>query len=122
MANDDSVPAEEQQLIPGIRLDKNPVLSCGTEEDPAALSSIFRRWTCYKIFSWAGSSASGTRLLHLDVTPGLAMLAGATGDGTHDNVRFFSTAGYVGLPFNWWRGDMEIMVEPFGTPFHRGTL
>lgn len=109
-------------MIPGIRLDKNPVLACGTEEDPAALSSIFRRWTCYTVFSWSGASAVGTRLLHLDVTPGLAMLAGATGTGVTDNVRFFSAAGYVGLPFQWWRGDMEIMVEPFGTPFHRGTL
>jgi len=70
--------------------------------------------------SWAASAAADSRLLHFDITPGLAMKAG--GSGTTDPIRMLSTAGYVGLPFEWWRGDMEVMVEPFGTSMHRGTL
>jgi len=56
--------------------------------------------------------------MNMDVTPGLASLAGPASTG----ARFFSTGGYVGLPFDYWRGDMEIMVEVLASPMHRGSL
>lgn len=94
-------------MIPGIRLDTNPTLACGTEEDPTACSSLYKRWVCYGVWSFDHTMANDTRIMHCDVTPSLLSLAHG---GSGSSGRFMSTAGYIGLPFEFWRGDMEFEV------------
>lgn len=94
------------------------MLAGGGEEDPCANADLFRRWVAYSAVAWPASAGIHTILMNMDVTPGLATLAGPVTTGS----RIFSTGGYVGLPFDYWRGDMEFMVEVLASPLHRGAL
>lgn len=82
--------------------------------DCLALADLFNRWTIVGGFTWAPSQATGTILFEIPVTPffsqGSALRCPLT------------TAGWYGLPFQYWRGDMEYLVVLPVSKLHRGDL
>jgi hypothetical protein len=74
----------------------------GDGTDPMALSSLFERWTIVATFDYGSSSVAQTVIGQLPVTPFFA--------NTTLGVRYLTTAGYVGLPFKYWRGTMEYLI------------
>lgn len=99
----------------GISID--PRIGGGTDEDPASFAHIFSRFTRVQTITWAQSAASGALLGSVYVSPFY------TSDATASGVAMtLTTAGYVGLPFQLWRGDMEYLIYIPVSSFHRGTL
>jgi len=92
----------------------DPTLVGGTELDVMSNASLFSRWTVVSQHAWSPSDEAGSNLLSLPVTPFF-------GRGSGGYIRF-PVAGYVGLPFNFWRGDMEYLVVIPVSKFHRGSL
>lgn len=92
----------------------DPRIGGGIEGDPTTFADLFARWTLIGKSSWTTSSAVGTNLMDIPVTPGIC--ASVLG------VRYPSTCAYVGLPFQRWRGSMEYMIFVPTSPYHRGAL
>jgi hypothetical protein len=104
-------------LAPEITID--PTLVGGPSEDPASFASLFSRWTYVATFDWNTTNASGDLLATFPVSP-FYSTAGNLNSAGHGLS--LPVAGYVGLPFSYWRGDMEYrFIIPTGKP-HRGTL
>jgi hypothetical protein len=97
----------------------DPTLAGFSDQDCMANTSIFDRWTIVKTMSWSTAAASGTTIGSIPVSPFYAR-------GSHlgnTNYSFnLTTAGYVGLPFYYWRGDMEYRIIIPVSKLHRGTL
>jgi len=92
----------------------DPTIGGGPSEDECTIGSLYSRWTIIDNFSWATTDASGTILRKLGVTPhACAVVLG---------VRYPTTAGYIGMPFKYWRGGMEYRVMISSSSFHRGQL
>lgn len=87
----------------------------GVVEDVSSFASLFNRWTFLKKITWTSGSSSETTLGSVYVSP-FACYRPSAGE-CH-----FSPAGYVGLPFALWRGDMEYLVVIPASKFHRGSL
>jgi len=87
-------------------------------EDVCAYEKLFARWTLLSATTWAPGQAAGTQLYTFYVTP---FLGNGVSTTTNTNVSL-PVAGFVGLPFNYWRGDMEYMVIIPVSKLHRGTL
>lgn len=102
---------ERAALIPGVVMETEG--AGGTQEDIGAFPSLFKRWVLADSADWAPSDPNDTRLLTFPVAPGVASNVGS---GVS-----LCTGGYVGLPFDRWRGDMEYMVEVVCSSLHRGT-
>jgi hypothetical protein len=87
-------------------------------EDICSYESLFARWTLVKTMTWSSASASATILGSVPISPGYCNgTTSATG-----MICDLTTAAYVGLPFKYWRGDMEYMVICPVSKLHRGTL
>lgn len=96
----------------GISID--PLLSWGNPEDELSNASMFNRWTMVKVFT-LGVGQSGV-VGSIPVSPSYCRAA-SSGSLLHP-----TTAGYYGLPFEYWAGDMEYLVQvPVGST-HRGTM
>lgn len=96
----------------GISID--PRLCDGDGADCTAFASVFSRWTLISRFTWTPSASPNTILTTLPVTP----FYGTVRDG----VYHMTTAGFCGLPFLYWRGDMEYRICVPVSKMHRGTL
>lgn len=83
-------------------------------EDPMAFESVAGRWTAIANTSWSASQSSQTVLLEVPITPGY-------GYGDLNTMKP-TGAGYVGLPFEYWRADAEIRIVVPGSTLHRGAL
>ncbi len=86
--------------------------------DPCAYESLFERWTLIQQATWAPAAVAGSTIASLYVTPFYG-LGAAGAELTTINL---TTAGYVGLPFNYWRGDMEYLIVIPVSKLHRGTI
>jgi hypothetical protein len=106
--------SEVTALMVGNTLSIDNTLRFGTEEDVMANESLFQRWTMIANFPWATTDAAGTVLFSFPVTP--SYFSNILG------VMYPTVAGYVGLPFTYWRGDMEYMFYIPVSAFHRGRL
>jgi hypothetical protein len=85
-----------------------------SDEDCMSFNSLFSRWTIIKTFTWTPSDETGAILGRWPVTPSYCY---TNGDGFHPTV-----AGYVGFPFNYWRGDMEYQIIIPCSKLHRGSV
>jgi len=83
-------------------------------QDDASFASLFQRWTLVSQFDWGSGDLVDQVLADIPVTPSFARNTGRTVN--------FTTAGYVGLPFQYWRGDMEYLVVIPVSKLHRGSL
>jgi len=87
-------------------------------EDCMSYGSLFPRWTLIKTFDWTMLSTSDEVLATIPVTPSYGIsLVDPAGDGIH-----FTTAGFVGLPFAYWRGGMKYKILIPVSKMHRGAL
>jgi len=112
-------PSEVAAFSQSCEISPDPTLAGSTSEDICSFASLFSRWTLVKVFTWAQANTSGTDLGYIPVSPSYCMFTlGVAPDGVLNPT----TAGYVGLPFSWWRGDMEYQVIIPCSKFHRGSL
>jgi len=86
----------------------------GTAEDCLSFANLFPRWTLVASAAWTASQTYGTTLLGMPVTPFF-------GRGTNTSF-ILPVAGFVGLPFSRWRGDMKYKIIIPVSKFHRGSL
>jgi hypothetical protein len=92
----------------------DPRIGGGDGEDVAATASLYARWTIIDTFEWAGDQAEGVILRTIPVSPFYAQqVLGAL---------YPTPAGYVGLPFRYWRGGMEYRIVVPVSVYHRGML
>lgn len=88
-----------------------------TAKDELAVDSIAGRWCLINSTSWTSGDAVGTRLARSYVHP--AMFVDAF------DLRFgvqMSNAMYASLPFQKWRGSMEVKIQVVASRYHRGRL
>lgn len=95
----------------------DPRIGGGEETDPAAFEQIYQHWTQVEQFTWNNAQTAGTVIGTFNVSPFFTNSAVA-----HNSFISLTAAGYVGLPFSYWRGDMEYMVIIPVSMFHRGKL
>nr|WAQ80624.1 MAG: capsid protein [Fish-associated picorna-like virus 1] len=90
----------------------DPRIGGGIGEDIMSFVSLFERWTIVDTFDLATTSTGTVRVL--PVTPFIhKRLLGA---------RYFTPAGFVGLPFSSWRGSMEFMFYIPSSSSFQGSL
>ncbi len=94
----------------------DPTMAGSTPEDIMSFASLFARWTLVKRITWSQTAASGTDLGNVPVSPSYC------DNRASDNAYCMTTAGYIGAPFQKWRGDMEYLVVIPASKFHRGSL
>jgi len=68
--------------------------------------------------AWGTGDASGIVLLTVPVGPLALNMSYGTGFQTADIL----PVGYYGLPFSYWRGDMEFLIVVPVSKLHRGSL
>lgn len=91
----------------------DPRIGGGTGEDPMSFASLFERWTLIRSFSLSKATAVGG-VYNVPVTP--------TCPGITLGRAFHTTAGYVGLPFTYWSGDMEYLIYIPSSTNVKGTM
>lgn len=81
--------------------------------DPASLDNLYPRWTFLRTVNWSSVDTVFSQLISIPVGPGVSY---------YDGAYYPSPAGYVGMGFAYWAGDMEYMIIIGGSQFHRGLL
>lgn len=97
----------------------DPTLAGVAARDCLSCADFFNRWTLVDSFTWAVGAAAGSQLSQIPISPTFCR-TGPHGGG-EINARL-TTAGYFGLPFQFWRGDMEYLVIIPASKTHRGTI
>lgn len=95
----------------------DPRVGGGEPEDPGAFSSIFQHWTEVSSYTWTNAMDAGTVIGTFNVSPFFTDSCSDAAATIH-----LTSAGYVGLPFEYWRGDMEYMMIIPVSMFHRGII
>lgn len=93
----------------------DPGIGGGSREDESSFASLFRYWGLVANTTWTQASTAGTVLLSIPVTP---VLGYQVGSGPY----VLSPGGYVGLPFNFYHGSMEVLVTVGCSNMHHGAL
>jgi hypothetical protein len=93
----------------------DPILADGTADDCAAFSSLFSRPTLVEVATWDPTDATGTTLVEIPVTPFFTRSSADTGID-------LTVAGYCGLPFAYWRGDIHYKIFIPCSKMHRGAF
>lgn len=119
ISNVATIDSDDPSLVAGLSaansISIDPMLHSQEEVDVASFESLFARWTLVEQFLWNPEDQPGELLDVMSVSPFFSNTFADTGTG-------LTTAGYVGLPFEWWRGDMEYMIVIPVSKLHRGTL
>jgi len=115
MAQIDTVAnADVSSLCRDNKISVDPTLVSSDVEDVAAFSSLCARWTFVGVTTWDPTAVSFTDLLTIPITPFYTPTSGLN--------YTLSPAGFIGLPFEYWRADTEFKVVVPISNFHRGTL
>lgn len=86
----------------------------GREEDILANASFDMRWVLVGQCTWTAANPTGTTLEQMAVSPMVGLVTGG---------KFVPTAaGYRGLSFGAWRGDMEYLLCIPRSSFQRGSI
>lgn len=93
-------------LINGGMIDNTDIMS---------FAYLFSKWTLISYTNWPTTAVSQTNLFTIPVTPFYCL-------GTSTVGYSLTTAGYIGLPFAFWRGDMEYLFLIPVSKMHRGKL
>jgi len=93
----------------------DPTLAGFGEKDCLSNADLFSRWTLIKSFPWFCSSGASTIIGEIAVTPSFVT------EGSAHFVQFMP-AGFVGMPFSFWRGDMEYKFIIPVSKIHRGVI
>lgn len=98
---DGTDPSEVLGLMNGNSVSIDPRIGGGIGEDPMSFGDLFDRWTLIRSFGVSKSTPVGG-IYNIPVTPSLP--------GVTLGRAFHTTAGFVGLPFAYWSGDMEYLI------------
>jgi hypothetical protein len=116
VANCDGIdPSDVSALLKENRISIDPALVGGIQEDEMSFTYLFSKFTLVGVLPWETSDATGTILGVIPVTPMYHRQDASL-------KRHFTTAGFIGVPFTFWRGSMEYLVVIPVSVFHRGTL
>lgn len=115
MDGDDTSEIAALSRTNGISID--PGINGITDFDEGSCEYLYSKWTCVSKFSWQAGQAAGTVLGYVPVTPFLSLEPEMS-----DNGALYTTAGFVGYPFHYWRGDMEYKIVIPISKFHRGVI
>jgi hypothetical protein len=111
--------SEMASLALGNSLSIDPLLGGAvSSDDIMSYESLFARWTLVNNYTWTPSQPSGTVLGSTYISPFFCRGSGGTATTTVN----LTPAGYVGMAFNFWRGDMEYKILIPVSKLHRGTL
>lgn len=104
--------SDSVSLLMGNAISPSPTIACGSDVDVLSTASLFDRYTLIGSFTWSDSDARETTLYSFPVTPSYV-------NGTA--ARFvMTTAGWFGMPFEYWRGDMQYLIVLPVSKLHRG--
>lgn len=93
----------------------DPRFHSTTVEDEMSFDYLVQKYVMVGVYDWTKAASSGDTLAVIPVTPFFSRIG--TGLGA-----VMTMAGFLGLPFQFWRADMEYkIVIPF-CKFHRGAL
>lgn len=102
-------------LSVGNSISVDPRIGGGDGSDAASFAYLTQHYVLVAYTAWTTSDAKGAVLDYYPVSPYFTLAdtnAGAV----------FPLAGYLGLPFSYWRADMEYKVVIPVSKFHRGAL
>jgi hypothetical protein len=93
----------------------DPTIMAPLSQDEGAFGYLFQKWTLIRVAHWSLSDASNDDICNIPVSPFVSALGTAVG-------ATFPVAGFVGLPFAYWRGTMEYKLVIPMSKFHRGVI
>lgn len=94
----------------------DPTVGGGLDFDEGSFRYLYAKWTLMHAHYWASTDAPGTDIaLIVPVTPFWWNQTGSFAGA-------MPVCGYIGMPFTYWRGDMEFKIVIPASKFHRGTL
>lgn len=99
-------------------LDPDPALVSGSEDDVLAFASISARPGYVAGASFTAAAVVGAQVLKLPVTP--FFVPSYSGDVL--STLHLTPAGFCGLPFSFWRGDLVFHVDVIAPTTARGAL
>jgi len=111
--------SQSASLMSNNEISRDAGMTGFASEDCLANANFFNRWTLIKQFTWSPSQGAGTVLSTLYVTP---MFAKDVGGSAGQYTLSMTPAGFYGVPFQFWRGDMEYLVIIPVSKLHRGTI
>lgn len=89
--------------------------------DTLAFASLFERPTLIARATITTATAVGVPFLTIPVTPFyVSNIPGSVADSTA--VFDLSLPGYIGLPFQYWRGDLRYHIEVIAATIHEGAI
>jgi hypothetical protein len=106
-------PSEVLGLVNSNAVSIDPRIGGGTGSDPMSFGDLFERWTLVRSFGISKATPVGG-VYNIPVTPSFP--------GVTLGRCFHTTAGYVGLPFQYWSGDMEYLIYIPSHPNIKGAL
>lgn len=112
---DCSDPSESASLAFVNEISIDPSLSGFNDSDCLANADFFDRWTFIGRFPWLTSNAALDDLAIIPISPSYCVASSIT-------ELSMTTAGYYGLPFEYWRGDMVYKLITPVSKLHRGAL
>jgi hypothetical protein len=95
----------------------DPTIGGFASEDCLAASAFTQRWGYIGSYEWT-TGGSGDVLATIPICP----LACNATFGLGFSTFSFTPVGYFGLPFAFWRGDMEFLIITPVSKLHRGAL
>lgn len=111
--------SQSASLMSNNEISRDSGMTGFSSEDCLANANFFNRWTLIKRFTWSPSQGAGDVLSTLYVTP---MFAKDIGGTAGQYTLAMTTAGFYGVPFQFWRGDMEYLIVIPVSKLHRGTI
>lgn len=94
----------------------DPTINCAASgEDELAFPSLFKRWTIISDTLWAPAATLGSIVDRAYVAPLYTQYYSS-------GLWPLTTGGYVGFPFQNWRGDMEYRLDIICSNLHRASL
>lgn len=84
--------------------------------DPLTVQSIASRWGLRGVIPWTVGSSADSVLVSYPVEPSFGVLSAA---GT---LTAYTPVQFASLPFDYWRGTLEVRIQVVSSKYHRGRL
>jgi hypothetical protein len=109
---DDAGESASFAMVNEISID--PRIAGDTDDDELSFASLGNRWGLVNSFTWSTTQVKGATVGQQYISPSCGRFNGTS--------LKLPAIGYVGAPFEFWRGDMEYMLVIPVSKVHRGTL
>jgi len=91
-----------------------------TAEDEMSIMYLIRKWSFLTTVLWSTSDAVNTVLEKVIAVP--CHYNKYTSGTFTDIAHQYTSLGYVSLPFQYWRGSIEVRIEIIKSMYHKGIL